>query len=309
MILHHFEASPFSEKIRSIFGYKALAWQSVLIPRTLPKPELTALTGGYRKTPVLQIGRDLYFDTRLIARVIERLVPAPVLCPAAEAASIEGLERFADQRLFLAAIPVLFRPPGRAHLAEKLGEDYLARFVADRGDLFSGGSVGRPDDAFSRAVWQPALARLDAQLAARDFLLGDTPTLADFAVYHPVWYVRANPGVAETVERFTALTAWADRMAAIGHGKREDIPAEQARRVVYETTGWQPLPEPVDEPNAISPGTAVTLGASDYGVERVAGQLVALGREEIVVTRTGPDATPVRVHAPREGFELRPAAD
>jgi len=52
LILHHYPTSPFAEKIRLIFGYKKLAWQSVIIPRIMPKPELTALTGGYRRTPV-----------------------------------------------------------------------------------------------------------------------------------------------------------------------------------------------------------------------------------------------------------------
>lgn len=306
MILHHFEASPFSEKIRAIFGYKRMTWQSVRVPRIMPKPDLTALTGGYRKTPVLQIGRDLYFDTRLIARTIERVCPTPALLANDAAASIEALERFADQRLFLAAMPVLFRPAGRAHLAATLGEDYLARFVADRGDLFSGGRVARPDEAFSRAVWGPALARLDTQLAGRDFLLGETPTLADFAVYHPLWYVRSNPGVADTVTCFDRLTAWADRMASFGHGERSELAPEKARAIALETNDWQPLPAAAEASEAPAIGASVTLAANDYGVEPVAGRLVALGAEAWVVERASADGGRVRLHAPREGFDLYP---
>ncbi len=44
--------------VRVAFGIKGLAWKSVIIPRILPKPDLMPLTGGYRKTPVLQIGAD-----------------------------------------------------------------------------------------------------------------------------------------------------------------------------------------------------------------------------------------------------------
>jgi glutathione S-transferase len=33
------------------------------------------LTGGYRKTPVLQIDADIYCDTQLILREIERRAP------------------------------------------------------------------------------------------------------------------------------------------------------------------------------------------------------------------------------------------
>ena len=70
-ILHHFEASPFSEKIRVIFGFKRIAWLSVLIPRILPKPDLMPLTGGYRRTPVMQIGADVFCDTQIIVRELE----------------------------------------------------------------------------------------------------------------------------------------------------------------------------------------------------------------------------------------------
>ena len=68
LILHHYTTSPFSEKIRLILGFKQLAWKSVLIPSIMPKPDVVALTGGYRKTPFLQVGADIYCDTALIAR-------------------------------------------------------------------------------------------------------------------------------------------------------------------------------------------------------------------------------------------------
>jgi glutathione S-transferase len=68
-ILHHFDWSPYAEKVRVLLGIKRLAWRSVQIPMVMPKPELTALTGWYRKTPVLQVGADVYCDTSCIARV------------------------------------------------------------------------------------------------------------------------------------------------------------------------------------------------------------------------------------------------
>ena len=104
IIFHHYPRSPFAEKMRLIFGFKKLAWNSVIIPVIMPKPDLTALTGGYRRTPVMQIGADIYCDTALIADVVERLAPAPTLYPA----EIEGLARtlahWADTTLFWTAI-------------------------------------------------------------------------------------------------------------------------------------------------------------------------------------------------------------
>ena len=59
LILHHYPNSPFAEKVRVTLGIKQLAWKSVIIPNMMPKPDLMPLTGGYRKTPVLQVGADV----------------------------------------------------------------------------------------------------------------------------------------------------------------------------------------------------------------------------------------------------------
>lgn len=63
LILHHFPSSPFGEKTRLVMGLENLKWLSVDAELILPKPKLTALTGGYRKTPVMQIGADIYCDS------------------------------------------------------------------------------------------------------------------------------------------------------------------------------------------------------------------------------------------------------
>ena len=73
IILHQYATSPFSEKIRLVLGAKGLTWNAVEIPPILPKPDLLALTGGYRRTPVMQIGADIYCDTALICDVLDRL--------------------------------------------------------------------------------------------------------------------------------------------------------------------------------------------------------------------------------------------
>ena len=83
LILHHYEMSPYAEKIRLALGLKGLPWRSVLAPMVMPKPDLVELTGGYRRVPVLQIGADVYCDTHVIARVLDRVKPAPPLAPPA----------------------------------------------------------------------------------------------------------------------------------------------------------------------------------------------------------------------------------
>ena len=100
IILHHFDSSPFAEKVRLALGLKGLDWRSVEIPMVMPKPALTALTGGYRKTPVMQIGADIYCDTQCIALELERRFPRPALFPQHSEALAIALSQWSDNAFF-----------------------------------------------------------------------------------------------------------------------------------------------------------------------------------------------------------------
>ena len=100
IILHHYPTSPFSEKVRLVLGYKNLSWQSVVIPMIMPKPDVVALTGGYRKTPFMQIGADIYCDSALICDVLEQLHPTPTLYPAHQKGVARILAQWGDTRCF-----------------------------------------------------------------------------------------------------------------------------------------------------------------------------------------------------------------
>ena len=67
LILHHYPTSPFAEKVRLILGFKGLAWKSVFIPMIMPKPDVIALTGGHRRTPLLQIGAEAALNAAQIS--------------------------------------------------------------------------------------------------------------------------------------------------------------------------------------------------------------------------------------------------
>ena len=112
IILHHYETSPYSEKVRLGLGLKGLAWGSVEIPVIMPKPDLTALTGGYRKTPVLQIGADIYCDSQLIMRELERRHPTPSFYPAGHGAA-DALAWWAEKTMFSPAASIVIREEAR----------------------------------------------------------------------------------------------------------------------------------------------------------------------------------------------------
>src|ERR1700761_5099303 len=223
--------SPFAEKVRLILGFKNRHWSSVLIPNIMPKPDLTALTGGYRKTPVLQIGADIYCDSQLIMRELERRHPSPSFYPAGHGAA-DALAWWAEKTTFSPAAGILFA---------KKPEALPAGFLEDRAK-FSGRNI---DPAAMMAAVPNLLDQLrahfdwlDQTLAnGRSFLQGPAAGLADLAAYHPVWFLRQNFGsAAAPLDGFPRLLNWAERIAAIGHGDRRQMSAQQALDVARDAT-------------------------------------------------------------------------
>jgi glutathione S-transferase len=298
LILHHYDASPFSEKIRLIFGRKGLAWRSALQPNMMPKPELVPLTGGYRRIPVLQIGADVYCDSQRIARELERLHPSPTLYPDGSEGICHALNSWADRMLFQAAVPVVFG---------KIGDAVPKEFIEDRRKLMGGGDFGAYIAAaplFAEQLRAQA-SLLEAQLSGgRAFLLGAEPSLADFAAYHPVWFLRAIPPAAAALAEFPAVGRWAERVAAIGHGRRSEIAPAEALAIAKAA---QPLPGAGvarGEPNGLAAGERVRVVPDDYGFDPVAGELVAADVHEVAVRRSSPETGDVVVHFPRAGFRV-----
>ena len=132
IILHHYPMSPFAQKVRSALGYKQLAWKSVMVPSIMPKPDVVALTGGYRKTPFLQIGCDVFCDTALIFDVLEHLRPAPALYPPHDKGLARVLAQWADTTLFWTAMAYNFQPQGVGSLFGNAPPDAAKAFGADR---------------------------------------------------------------------------------------------------------------------------------------------------------------------------------
>ncbi|MBD9655126.1 glutathione S-transferase family protein [Pseudomonas sp. PDM12] len=305
LILHHYPTSPFAEKARLLLGFKDLAWRSVQIPPVMPKPDLTALTGGYRKTPVLQIGADIYCDTALIARRLEAYKPQPALLPGAQAFAIATFAQWADSVVFQHAVSLVFQPESIAVRFAKAPPEFLQTFIADRSKLFSGGQASRLPAEQAKHQWPVFMARLQAQLEASggQYLFGE-PSLADIAMAHPLWFLRATPVTSPLVDGYPAVVAWLDRVLAFGHGKSEEISGDAAIDVARTATP-APLPAEVfSEPNGFAAGQRVAISAIDYGVEAVEGELLFAGAEELILRREDDRAGIVHVHFPRLGFRI-----
>ncbi len=305
IILHHYAGSPFSEKVRLVLGYKGLAWKSVTVPVMLPKPDAVALTGGYRRTPFMQIGADVYCDTALMCRVIERIAPMPTLYPAACGGLADIVAQWADSSLFWAAVPYTMQPAGAQHIFGNAPPEFLKAFGADRAAMTAG--MRRPTTADAAAQLRTYLGWLEQLLGGgQRFLCGDAASIADFAAAQSIWYIRRAPPVATVLGPFTRVADWFDRVQAFGHGRPETLASADALAIAAASTST--VPTAVDPGQGFEAGAAVTVTPTDYAQDPVLGALVGLTLDEVAVARNDRRAGRVVVHFPRIGFQLRKEA-
>lgn len=309
LILHHYANSPFAEKARLLLGFKKLAWQSVIVPPVMPKPDLVALTGGYRRVPVLQVGADVYCDTALIADVLEHLQPQPTLYPEPEKGLARTLTQWADSTLFAAAMAYSFQPQGVADIFAGAPPQVVQAFQADRASMYAGQPPRmHPSDA--AGALRSALRRLSDMLDDRPFLLGQQPCIADFSVYHCLWFVRRLRSINSVLNVAPAVVDWMDRMQAIGHGESQKIKPADALAAALAAKPQSLLSDSTfQDDHGIALGSAVRLRAESFGLEETHGTLVAATRTHYTLARESEAAGLLHVHFPRVGYALRRAQD
>ena len=303
VILHHFEQSPFSEKVRLVFGLKNIAWTSVLISRIMPRPDLMPLTGGYRRTPVMQIGADIYCDTQCIIRELERRFPEPTLFPGGNEGVAWASAMWTDRSFFQNTVNLVF-----GSLADKVPQEFVADREKLRGAKFDVAAMTSAIPQM-RDQFRAHLQWVEAQLGeGRLWMSGDKAGLCDINAYMNVWYVRTNlPDADAMLAEFGHTRAWEGRMRAIGHGRRTDISTAEALDIgARATPQTAELSDPFD-PNGRKPGDRVEVMPDDYGKIKVGGEIVALSPQHIAIRRLDPRAGEMVVHFPRAGFLVLPA--
>jgi glutathione S-transferase len=304
IIFHNYPQSPVAEKVRVAFGLKDLTWRDVEIPRLPPKPMLTALTGGYRRTPVMQIGADIYCDSQCILRELERRHPTPTFMPTTEAGLMWCLSRFTDGDFFSLAVKIVL---GSA------GDDLPSDFAEDRGRLYVGENwaegLKRANAQLPHLVAQmrAPLSWMNAQLSdGRAFLLGADPAAIDAQMYHCVWFVRGRwSGGPAMLSEFPDLLRWEENVRAIGHGTSTAMSAEDAidRAKNSEPTSNTGVAD--HDPQDLQVGTVVTVSPDvDGGEQPVEGTVRYADADTISILRTSDDVGTVCVHFPRAGYRV-----
>ncbi len=304
IILHNYPQSPVAEKVRVVLGIKGLAWSNVEIPRLPPKPLLTTLTGGYRRTPVMQVGADIYCDSQCIIRELERRHPSPSLMPTADAGLMWCLSRWTDGALFDLAVKIVL---GSA------GDNLPADFAADRGRLYLGENwaegLKQANTELPHLVAQlrAPLSWLEQQLSdGRTYLLGNEPAAIDAQMYHVVWFVAGRwDGGPLLVAQFAQVQRWMDSILAIGHGSQTDMTSESALAVATAEEPMTLATVSKDDPQGLTVGQSVSVFPDVNGGEQaVSGRLRMADAETVAIDRVSDQAGNVCVHFPRAGYRI-----
>ncbi|WP_395692346.1 ABC transporter substrate-binding protein [Piscinibacter sp.] len=91
--------------------------------------------------------------------------------------------------------------------------------------------------------------------------------------------------------------------AAFGHGTPTTMTSRDAVALAAATTSHEPCR--IEPGLGFEAGEAVTVMPTDYGRDPVAGTLVGLDAEEVVIRRHDERAGTLHVHFPRLGFQIR----
>lgn len=309
IILHHYWPSPVAHKVRTVLGLKQLSWQSVEIPRIPPKPDLVALTGDYRRTPVMQIGADIYCDSHCIINELEKRFPGSL--DPGNRTSHYGFSRWTDGEIFTHAIRIVI-----GSQVDTIDPDFLA----DRARLYFG-----PDwSAQSMAVgvthslvqFRTALASMEQTLAQGNSAInGDQLSLSDVYFYYLLWFVRGRyeHGPA-MIDEFPLVSEFEKRVEALGHGTETDLDSKQAIEIAMKSEPQDQFPEHTGtnlEPLAASlpqvDNDVSVVPDGDGGDPEVSGKLIHLDSDEIVLRRTlshNGKESELNVHFPTTGYVL-----
>lgn len=297
VILHHYYESNYAEKARLLLGLKKLAWRSVTIPDIMPKPDLVPLTGGYSKTPVLQIGSEVYCDTRRISDELEARFPKPSLFPYGRGIA-DVLQYWADYDLTLSG--------GRYTIGQSW-EKWRPEFHADRAAMWN---VPVDLDRMRRSAVryrQQLVAQIDwiAQMLSdgRDFLQGAKPGAPDIAAYHILWFLHfGGDNCTDVLDGVKPVNDWMARVRDIGRGNPTDMSSAEALDVARLT---QPVTKPfIEQGNAegFELGDQVSVRPHLAGRSPTVGALHVLTRHHVAIAHHDERVGDMVVHFPRIGY-------
>ncbi len=309
IILHHYGPSPFSEKIRLAFKMKNLGWVSAKIPSIMPKPDLVPLTGGYRRTPVLQIGADIFCDTAVMLSELEKRYQIPSLNLPGHEGLARMVANWTDNKWFHTSVGVIFGA---------VGEHTPENFQKDRAEMMGGLFDTERMKAAApmlRDQWRSQLMWIEERLAGGrlagtgDWLVGTKPGMVDVHAYMNPWFVEKNiPDFLEECLEGAPLTKdWYRRLKDFKGQAPEEISGTDALEIAYNAAPRLKPASTAGDLSDLQPGDRVAIAPDDYAKDWVEGDLVIANAERVIIARQDERAENLHVHFPRVGYILRRA--
>jgi glutathione S-transferase len=303
LILHHYWPSPFAHKIRLALGLSGISWKSVEIPRVPPKPLLTPLTAGYRRTPVLQNGADIYCDTQNIVRALTEITDNHRLLPAGIYGKILAFTDWADGAVFnLAARVVLTSALDTAP----------PEFIQDRGGLYFGPNW-TPEGLKSElpgVILQLAahLNSIDQGLSNQGGFLSNDLSYADVTISYLAWFIRGRWDQGpEFLRQFVNIERIEREVHEAVREVYEDLTAEDAREIAANSESRSPSGVTEQCGVTLKQGMQVAIKPQAQTSDPpVIGRLRYLDRVRVSVDHHAPEVGDVVVHLPVAGYQIQP---
>ena len=303
LILHHYWPSPFAHKIRLALGLSGVAWRSVEIPRVPPKPLLMPLTAGYRRTPVLQSGADVYCDTQNIVRALTEITDNHQLLPTKLSGKILAFTDWADGAVFnLAARVVLTSALDTAP----------PEFIQDRGGLYFGPNW-TPEGLKSQlpgVILQLAahLNSIDSGLSSQGGFMSNDLSYADVTIAYLAWFIRGRwDKGSDFLQQFVNIERIEREVHEAVHEVYEDLPAEDALKIAANSESQSPSGVTEQCGSTLKQGMQVAIKPqAETSDPPVLGRLRYLDRVRVSIDHCGPEVGDVVVHLPIAGYQIQP---
>jgi glutathione S-transferase len=301
LILHHYWPSPFAHKVRLALGLANAKWLSVEIPRVPPKPLLTPLTAGYRRTPILQIGADIYCDTQNIVRELADFGFSRALFPEGCMSKALAFSAWIDGAVFeLAARVVITNALDTAP----------SEFIKDRGDLYfePGWTNKKLNHDLSSVVLQldAQLKNIDDILTCGENICSKELSYADVSVAYLAWFLRgrweAGPKV---LSRYPNICRIENAVYDCGEGQYQDLGGKEAMKIANDNIPKSLVGIDGSVMTELSLNQRVGIRPRTQSSDpTVFGELRYLDRQRVSINNNEEEVGAIAVHFPISGYEI-----
>lgn len=284
----------------------------------MPRPDLASIGVGYRKIPLMAIGKDVYCDSRLIISKLESLYPRSSMTPStpAEVGVRKLFENWTiDGGIFGNTVKLMPYWHENGLLSNKMFLDDRQKLSGGRRMTAEAMEAGRPDGLQNI---QHAFMLLETTFLAdgSEWVLGTKePTVADIDAVWPFEWMIVDKGMRGCLpdEQFgekiyPRVYGWVRRFMAEVERKRKNAekPAgldgsAMRNRVLNAESAKHDTSFEFNNALKLQQGDQVEVYPSDYGqMGKSSGALIGLTSTEVVIQ----NQLGIHLHFPRWNFSI-----